>query len=243
MYLEEEAVRGTLQLVRSLSTPGALLAFDAWCPPDTGLQRIAHRDIPSLAMRLVYSEPFVWAPQQEALDPFLRDVPDFPKPGIMFKDISPLLASAEAMRYAIDQMAEKAAALNIRRVAGVESRGFLFGTPLALRLDVGFTPIRKPGKLPADATGIEYALDYGTDRLEIHNDGLNPGDRVLVVDDVLATGGTAQASCELVELIGDDEGIREDLPAWCEGNGHQLVSLDEDGEGRLVGRVRKSGEG
>lgn len=136
------------------------------------------------------------------LDSFLRDVPDFPKPGIVFKDISPLLASHEALEYTIDTMAERAADLGVQRVAGVESRGFLFGVPLALRLGVGFTPIRKPGKLPAKSTGIEYALEYGVDRLEIHNDGLQPGDAVLVVDDVLATGGTAQAACELVELIG-----------------------------------------
>lgn len=135
---------------------------------------------------------------------FLRDVPDFPKPGIMFKDISPLLADAEAMRYTIDAMAERVADLGIQRVAGIESRGFLFGTPLALKLGVGFTPIRKPGKLPADSTGIEYALEYGTDRLEIHNDGLHPTDRVLLVDDVLATGGTAQAGCELIQLIGGE---------------------------------------
>ena len=138
------------------------------------------------------------------LDSFLRDVPDFPKPGIVFKDISPLLASAEAMKYTIDTMAEKVADLSIQRVAGIESRGFLFGMPLALRLGVGFTPIRKPGKLPADSTGVEYALEYGVDRLEIHNDGLHPGDSVLIVDDVLATGGTAQAACELVQLIGGE---------------------------------------
>ena len=110
------------------------------------------------------------------LESFLRDVPDFPKPGIMFKDISPLLASPEAMQYAIDAMAEKVTDLNIQRVAGIESRGFLFGTPLALKLGVGFTPIRKPGKLPADSTGVEYALEYGTDRLEIHNDGVTTVD-------------------------------------------------------------------
>jgi adenine phosphoribosyltransferase len=138
------------------------------------------------------------------LDSFLRDVPDFPKPGIVFKDISPLLASAEAMKYTIDAMAEKVADLSIQRVAGIESRGFLFGTPLALRLGVGFTPIRKPGKLPAESTSIEYALEYGVDRLEIHNDGLHPGDSVLIVDDVLATGGTAQAACKLVQLIGGE---------------------------------------
>jgi adenine phosphoribosyltransferase len=138
------------------------------------------------------------------IDDFLRDVPDFPKPGIMFKDISPLLASHKALTYCIDQMAERVVDLRIDRVAGVESRGFLFGTPLALKLGVGFTPIRKPGKLPAKTTSYEYDLEYGTDTLEIHNDGVSPGDQVLIVDDVLATGGTAQAACELVELIGGE---------------------------------------
>ena len=138
------------------------------------------------------------------LDDFLRDVPDFPKPGIVFKDISPLLASHKALTYCVDQMAERVVDTTIHRVAGVESRGFLFGTPLALKLGVGFTPIRKPGKLPAETTRYEYDLEYGTDTLEIHNDGVHPGDQVLVVDDVLATGGTAQAACELVELIGGE---------------------------------------
>lgn len=136
------------------------------------------------------------------LDSFLRDVPDFPKPGIMFKDISPLLASPEAMAYAIDSMAERVSDMKIQSVAGIESRGFLFGTPLAMKLGVGFTPIRKPGKLPADTTAVEYLLEYGTDKLEIHNDAVNDGDAVLIVDDVLATGGTAQAACELVKLVG-----------------------------------------
>jgi adenine phosphoribosyltransferase len=136
------------------------------------------------------------------LDSFLRDVPDFPKPGIMFKDISPLLASPEAMAYTIDSMAERVSDMKIQSVAGIESRGFLFGTPLAIKLGVGFTPIRKPGKLPADTTAVEYLLEYGTDKLEIHNDAVNDGDAVLIVDDVLATGGTAQAACELVKLVG-----------------------------------------
>ena len=136
------------------------------------------------------------------LEDHLRDVPDFPKPGIVFKDISPLLANPQALGYCIDQMVERTKDLNVQRVAGVESRGFLFGTPLALQLGVGFTPIRKPGKLPADTSEVEYELEYGTDLLEIHNDGIAPGDRVLIVDDVLATGGTAAAACELVELIG-----------------------------------------
>ena len=136
------------------------------------------------------------------LDSFLRDVPDFPKPGIMFKDISPLHASPKAMAYTIDSMAERVSDMKIQSIAGIESRGFLFGTPLAMKLGVGFTPIRKPGKLPADTTAVEYLLEYGTDKLEIHNDAVNDGDAVLIVDDVLATGGTAQAACELVKLVG-----------------------------------------
>lgn len=138
------------------------------------------------------------------LDDYLRDVPDFPKPGIVFKDISPLLANPDALKYSIEQMAERVNGMEIARVAGIESRGFLFGVPLALHLGIGFTPIRKPGKLPAETTKVEYLLEYGTDTLEIHNDGVHPGDKVLIVDDVLATGGTAQAACELVQLIGGE---------------------------------------
>jgi len=136
------------------------------------------------------------------LNDYLRDVPDFPKPGIMFKDIAPLLANHAALTHCIDQMATLVEDLKIDRVAGIESRGFLFGTPLALKLGVGFTPIRKPGKLPAATTKYEYELEYGTDTLEIHNDGVSPGDQVLVVDDVLATGGTANAACQLIEMVG-----------------------------------------
>lgn len=138
------------------------------------------------------------------LNDYLRDVPDFPKPGIVFKDISPLLASHTAFSYCIERMAEEAAKLGAQRIAGVESRGFLFGTPIAQRLGIGFTPIRKPGKLPWETEKVEYALEYGTDSLEVHNDGVEPGQKVLIVDDVLATGGTAQASAELVELIGGE---------------------------------------
>lgn len=129
---------------------------------------------------------------------FLRDVPDYPKPGILFKDISPLLASPEALAASIDQLA----ALDVGEVdvvAGVESRGFLFGVPLAVRLGVGFVPIRKPGKLPWKTNRIEYVLEYGTDAVEIHQDGVHEGQRVLVVDDLLATGGTMHASCQLIE--------------------------------------------
>ena len=133
---------------------------------------------------------------------FLRDVPDFPKPGIVFKDISPLLANPQALRMAVQRMADLVDGAHIDRLCAMESRGFLFGTPLALELNVGFTPIRKPGKLPWKTYSAEYDLEYGTDRLEIHADGVHEGERVLVVDDVLATGGTMQAACHLVEQLG-----------------------------------------
>lgn len=136
------------------------------------------------------------------LTAYIRDVPDFPKPGIVFKDITPLLGSPQALRAAIDAMAEFEWEGAVDRIAGIESRGFLFGVPLALRLGVGFTPIRKPGKLPWRTDKIDYALEYGTDTLEIHQDGVQPGERVVVVDDLLATGGTLKAACDLIEGIG-----------------------------------------
>jgi adenine phosphoribosyltransferase len=132
---------------------------------------------------------------------FLRDVPDFPKPGILFKDITPLLASPAAMQTAIDRMAAMSVG-RVDRVAAIESRGFLFGVPVALRLGVGFVPIRKPGKLPWKTNRVEYVLEYGTDAVEIHQDALAKGERVLLIDDLLATGGTMAAACELVEACG-----------------------------------------
>lgn len=132
---------------------------------------------------------------------FLRDVPDFPKPGIVFKDISPLLASAAAMQSATDQLA----ALDfgkIDKIAAIESRGFLFGVPLAMKLGLGFVPVRKPGKLPWKTNRVEYVLEYGTDAVEIHQDAVVPGERVLMIDDLLATGGTMAAACQLVEGCG-----------------------------------------
>jgi adenine phosphoribosyltransferase len=136
------------------------------------------------------------------LDAFLRDVPDFPKPGIVFKDISPLLADPKALGTAIDRMADFVDGTKIDRLCAIESRGFLFGTPLALKFDVPFTPIRKPGKLPWKTYSEEYDLEYGSDMLEIHADGIHKGEDVLLVDDVLATGGTMQAACRLVEQLG-----------------------------------------
>jgi adenine phosphoribosyltransferase len=132
----------------------------------------------------------------------IRDVPDFPRPGIVFKDITPVLADAGLLPRAVEAMAEPFAADRIAYVVGVESRGFILGAPVALELGAGFIPVRKPGKLPHRTSSAEYALEYGTDRLEIHADAHAPEARILVVDDVLATGGTAAATCRLVEGLG-----------------------------------------
>ena len=136
------------------------------------------------------------------LNAYIRDVPDFPKPGIMFKDITPLLAHPEAFRASVDRLAERFAGEKIDAIAAAEARGFIFGPPLALRLNVGFVPIRKPGKLPYDRIGLDYALEYGADRLEVHRDAIKPGQRILLLDDVLATGGTMAACKELVRQAG-----------------------------------------
>jgi adenine phosphoribosyltransferase len=132
----------------------------------------------------------------------IRDVPDFPKPGIVFKDITPLLANPRLLRRTVTAMAAPFAHAQVGFVVGVESRGFILGAPVALELGAGFIPVRKPGKLPHRTAAAEYALEYGTDRLEIHADACAPDARVLVVDDVLATGGTASATCRLVESLG-----------------------------------------
>ncbi len=136
------------------------------------------------------------------LRPFIRDIPDFPKPGIVFKDITPLMANAGALRSAVDQLAEPARGLGIDVVIGAEARGFLLGPPVALALGAGFVLARKPDKLPHDVVSAEYALEYGTDVLELHSDAVAHGARVLVHDDLLATGGTARALCQLVEQLG-----------------------------------------
>ena len=132
----------------------------------------------------------------------IRPIPDFPKPGILFRDITPLLADAAAFAEAIGRMAEPWRGAGLDAIAAVEARGFLFAGPLALTLDVGVVPVRKPGKLPADTIAHEYELEYGRDRLEMHSGVLRPGSRVLVVDDVLATGGTAAACMRLIEAGG-----------------------------------------
>lgn len=136
------------------------------------------------------------------LKSLIRDIPDFPKPGIMFRDITTLLRDAEGWRYTIDTMAEKCSGLNVDFVIGMESRGFIFGAPLAYKLNAGFLPVRKPGKLPAPVYCVEYELEYGTDKLEIHQDAAAPPARVLIIDDVIATGGTAAATAQLLEQMG-----------------------------------------
>jgi len=132
----------------------------------------------------------------------IRDIPDFPQAGIVFRDITPLLREAEARRHAIDEMAAYVASRRADAIVGIESRGFLFGMPLADRLGLPFVPVRKPGKLPAAHMSVEYSLEYGNSQLDIHADALARGDRAIVVDDLLATGGTAHAACKLVELLG-----------------------------------------
>jgi adenine phosphoribosyltransferase len=133
----------------------------------------------------------------------IREIPDFPKPGILFRDITTLLRDPEGLRYTIDTLAEKCAGMAIDFVVGMESRGFIFGTPLAYKLGAGFIPVRKPGKLPAAVHSIEYALEYGTDCLEVHQDALHPPEcRILIADDLIATGGTAGATAKLVQQSG-----------------------------------------
>ncbi|MBI4021564.1 MAG: adenine phosphoribosyltransferase [Candidatus Aenigmarchaeota archaeon] len=131
---------------------------------------------------------------------FIRDVPDFPRPGIVFKDITPLLQHPKALDVAVQKM--KQPWMDVALVAGIEARGFIFGSLLARALNVGFVPIRKAGKLPLPAAAVRYALEYGTGALELHRDAIAPGQRVLIVDDLLATGGTAAAAGELVKRAG-----------------------------------------
>jgi adenine phosphoribosyltransferase len=132
----------------------------------------------------------------------IRDIPDFPSPGILFRDITPLMADHGALAMAVDALAAEARPLAVDVVVAAEARGFLLGPPLALALDAGFVLARKPGKLPYETVSVAYSLEYGTDHLEVHSDAIRPGARVLVHDDLLATGGTANALCELVEQLG-----------------------------------------
>lgn len=132
----------------------------------------------------------------------IRDIPDFPKPGILFRDITPLLSRPEVFRVAIRRMADHYRDVKIDVLIAAEARGFIFAAPLALELGVGFVPVRKPGKLPFDTHSFHYELEYGSDTLEMHVDGVERGQRVLIVDDLLATGGTVQACAKLLEKVG-----------------------------------------
>ena len=136
------------------------------------------------------------------LPAFIRDIPDFPQPGVVFKDITPLLADVDAFRTTVDAIADHFAGRQVDRVLGVEARGFIAAAPVAYRFGAAFVPVRKAGKLPWEIERVEYELEYGTDLLEIHRDAVTSGDHVLIVDDVLATGGTAAATVRLVEKLG-----------------------------------------
>ena len=137
----------------------------------------------------------------------IRDIPDFPKKGIIFRDITTAIKDAKTMQKIVDLMADEYKNEKIDYVAGIESRGFIFGMPIAYKLGCGFIPIRKPGKLPAETISQEYFLEYGSDKIEIHKDAIKKGDRVLIVDDLLATGGTAAAAAKLVQCAGELVGI------------------------------------
>ena len=157
----------------------------------------------------------------------IRDIPDFPKPGIMFKDISPLLADPKLFRATIDSFAQQWAGEHIDVVVGMESRGFLFGAPLAMELSAAFVPARKPGKLPYKTVSVSYDLEYGSNTLEMHIDAIKPGQKVLIVDDLLATGGTARATRDLVEKLGGN------VTAYC-----FVVELGFLGGRKVLGEAR-----
>ena len=159
------------------------------------------------------------------LQAYVRDIPDFPKPGILFRDITPLMASPKAFRAAVDQLAAYGRSREARLVIGAEARGFLLGPAVAADMEAGFVLARKPGKLPYETVTAEYELEYGTDRLELHTDAIVPGTRVLVHDDLLATGGTARTLCRLVEELGG-------VVAGC---GFLIELGDLDGRAKLQG--------
>jgi adenine phosphoribosyltransferase len=162
----------------------------------------------------------------DRLAALVRDIPDFPRPGITFKDLTPLLADPHAFRAAVDGIADRFSEAGVSRVLGVEARGFILAAPIAYRFGAGFTPVRKAGKLPWQVEAEEYELEYGTDLLEIHKDAIEPGERILVIDDVLATGGTAAATVRLVERLGGE----------VVGLGFVLELAFLDGRSRLPGR-------
>ncbi|MEP6872164.1 MAG: adenine phosphoribosyltransferase [Anaerolineaceae bacterium] len=138
------------------------------------------------------------------LKSLIRDVPDFPRPGILFRDVTPMLADPAAFGYVIDALAEMAGRTSPGAIVGIESRGFLFGGPIAAHLRLPFVPVRKPGKLPAARMSVEYSLEYGESQLDIHQDAFESGTRAFIIDDLLATGGTARATAKLVEMVGGE---------------------------------------
>jgi adenine phosphoribosyltransferase len=169
------------------------------------------------------------------LKELIRDIPDFPKPGVAFKDITPLLADADAFRFTVDALVDHFAGRAVDKVLGIEARGFITAAPVAYRVGAGFVPVRKAGKLPWSVEKQEYVLEYGTDLLEVHCDAMAPGEKALIVDDVLATGGTAEAAVRLVERLGGEVvglGFVIEL-AYLGGRakvaGHDVVSLIEYG--------------
>ena len=149
-----------------------------------------------------FSTPTVDAKQTAWLKRFIRDIPDYPQPGVLFRDITPLLQNGEALHFSIETMAQRYRKAKIDQVVGIESRGFIFGTPLSYLLGTGFVPVRKKGKLPAQTAAVDYELEYGTSALEIHTDAVKSGQRVLIVDDLLATGGTTAGTVKLVRMLG-----------------------------------------
>jgi adenine phosphoribosyltransferase len=163
----------------------------------------------------------------------IRTIPDYPKPGIQFRDITTLLLDPDGVRSAVTQLAEPFGGGRIQKVAGVEARGFIFGLAVAMELNVGFVPIRKPGKLPSETAGEDYELEYGTDRVEVHRDAIRPEESVLLVDDLIATGGTAAAAIRVIERVGgvvDACAFVIELPdlggrSRIESNGRQVLSI------------------
>jgi adenine phosphoribosyltransferase len=149
-------------------------------------------------------EDDVTAPDRTLLESRIRDIPDFPKPGIVFKDVTPLLADPEAFAHAVEALSAPFCDDGVDKVVGIEARGFILAAPVALACGAGFVPARKAGKLPGSRRGVSYDLEYGSETIELHDDAFAPGDRVLIVDDVLATGGTAAATVELVEALGGE---------------------------------------
>lgn len=141
---------------------------------------------------------------RELLTSRIRDIPDFPRPGIVFKDVTPLLADAAAFAHTVEVLADPFCDLGVDKVVGIEARGFILAAPVALACGAGFVPARKAGKLPSSRRAVSYDLEYGSETVELHDDAFAPGDRVLIVDDVLATGGTAAATVELVEALGGE---------------------------------------